>query len=183
MYTSYSGTTFNGWKDGKSGGYIPANAPYYNNGSYTQYTTTGNTLEVADDAARQILKGDWQLPTKEIWVALYDANQGEVYWGPNNGDKTLETISEIKGMKISKKDDSNTYIFLPAAGYVNGLSFTQVGSYGRYWSGTASISDSTSKPYILRITSGSVMAQAYYSRYFGLPVRPVRLVEVSQSQQ
>ena len=174
MYTSYSGTTFNGWKDGKSGGYIKANAPYYN-GSYTKYTA-GKTLEAADDAANVILRGDWQLPTKEIWVALYDANQGEVYWGPNNGDKTLETISEIKGMKISKKDDSNTYIFLPAAGYVSKDTFFFVGSGGYYQSGTAS---SSTEAYILEFDERNyVVEQSESLRYLGRPVRPVRLVAV-----
>ena len=173
LYTSYSGTTFNGWKDGKSGGYIPANAPYYNNGSYTKYTD-GNTLDASDDTARQILKGNWQLPTKEIWVALYDANQVKVYWGPNNGDKTLETISGIKGMKISKKDDSNTYIFLPAAGWVSGLYFKEVGSIFYYWSGTAS----STGAYDLTFWNSSVSAQDSSYRYYGYSVRPVRLVPV-----
>ena len=165
------------WKEDKPYGYYLKYAPYYNNGSYDKYTTDGEILEAADDAANVILGGNWQLPTKDIWVALYGANTKTVNWGPN-GNQALETISGIQGMKITKIDDSKTYIFLPAAGYVNGIKFQDVGSCGRYWSGTAGIDDSTSKPYILRITSGSVMAQAYYSRYFGLPVRPVRLVEV-----
>lgn len=182
-YTSYSGTTFNGWKDGKSYGYHPYNAPYYDisEKKYTKYTTDGETLKAADDddAANVILRGDWQLPTKEIWGALYNANQDKVYWGPNNGDKTLETISGIQGMKITKKDDSKTYIFLPAADYVRATSFVG-GSYGRYWSGTAG---TTSSAYYLRFSSDNVLAQIEYYRYFGLPVRPVRLVEVSESQQ
>ena len=144
-------------------------APYYNNGSYDKYTTDGEILEASDDAARQILKDDWQLPTKEIWVALYNTTNYDWDWTTQVG---------YNGCKVTSKSDNSKSIFLPAAGYVNGISFQDVGSIGRYWSGTAGIDDSTSKPYILRITSGSVMAQAYYSRYFGLPVRPVRLVEV-----
>ncbi|MCI7001002.1 MAG: fimbrillin family protein [Prevotella sp.] len=170
-YSSFSGNTFT-WKPGKSGGYIPANAPYYN-GSYTQYTTDGKTLEAADDAARQILNGDWQLPKKEIWVALYKANQNKVYWGPNNGDETLETISGIKGMKISKKDDSNTYIFLPAAGYVSGVVFKDVGSIFYYWSGSAA----STGAYELTFWNSHVSAGGSGYRHFGYSVRPVRLVE------
>ena len=175
-YTSYSGTTFNGWKDGKSYGYYLNNAPYYDisKKKYTKYTTDGETLKAADDAARKILKDDWQLPTKEIWVALYNANQNKVYWG-HNGDKTLETISEIKGMKISKKDDSNTYIFLPAAGWVNGTKFENVGSKFYYWSGTA---NSTKTSYAYNLSNyGDVFASDYSYRYSGFSVRPVRLVE------
>ena len=171
-YTSYSGTTFNGWKDGKSYGYILDNTPFYDSSTesyYTKYTSDGETLEASDDAARQILQGDWQLPTKEIWVALYNTTNYDWDWTTQVG---------YNGCKVTSKSDNSKSIFLPAAGYVNGTKFTQVGSHGRYWSGTAGISDSTSKPYILRIQSGSVMAQVYYDRYFGLPVRPVRLVAV-----
>ena len=162
------------WKEDKPYGYYLKYAPYYNNGSYTKYTTDGEILEAADDAANVILGGDWQLPTKEIWVALYNTTNYDWDWTTQVG---------YNGCKVTSKSDNSKSIFLPAAGYVNGTKFTQVGSHGRYWSGTAGISDSTSKPYILRITSGSVMAQANYDRHFGLPVRPVRLVEVSQSQQ
>ena len=80
-------------------------------------------------------------------------------------------------MKITKKDDSKTYIFLPAADYVRATSFNDVGSWGRYWSGTAG---TTSNAYYLRFKSGEVLAQLNYYRYFGLPVRPVRLVEVPE---
>ena len=169
------------WKNDKPGGYTTDNAPFYTSSteSYTKYTP-GDALEASDDAANVILGGDWQLPTKEIWVALYGANTNTVNWGPN-GDKTFDTISGIQGMKITKKDNSNTYIFLPAAGYVAGIYFKDVGSIGRYWSGTAGTASNDA--YILRITDVSVLAQNNYNRHFGLPVRPVRLVEVSQSQQ
>ena len=116
------------------------------------------------------------MPSEEIWGALYNANQVKVYWGPNNGDKTLETISEILGMKISKIDDSNTYIFLPAAGGY-GIEFVQVGDFGPYWSGTAK---SSTEPYYLYFGRGAAAPKySQYLYYVGLPVRPVRLVEVS----
>lgn len=166
------------WKEDKLYGYIPDNTPFFDSSkeSYIEYTSDGETLDATDDAANVILSGDWQLPTKEIWGALYNANQDKVYWGPNNGDKTLETISGIQGMKITKKDDSNTYIFLPAAGYVAGIYFKEVGSYGRYWSGTAGTTSNDA--YYLRFISSNVLAQNNYNRHFGLPVRPVRLVAV-----
>ena len=180
LYTSYSGTTFNGWKDGKSGGYIQANTPYFESEtySYTKYTTAGKTLEDADDAAYVILGGAWQLPTTEIWGALYNANQDKVYWGPNNGDKTLETISEIQGMKITKIDDSKTYIFLPAAGYVHGTYFQVVGSEFYYWSGTASSTASSNGAYDLTFWNSHVSAGDSSDRHLGFSVRPVRLVPV-----
>ena len=163
------------WKDGKSDGYIQANAPLYEGSSYTKYTNQYDVLEAADDAARQILGGDWQIPTQAIWQALYDANKDKVYWGPE-GNKALETTtSGIQGIKISKKEDSNTYIFLPAAGWVNGTKFENVGSKFYYWSGTA---NSTNTSYAYNLSNyGDVFASDYSYRYSGFSVRPVRLVE------
>ena len=159
------------WKEDKLYGYIPDNTPFFDSSkeSYIEYTSDGETLDATDDAANVILSGDWQLPTKEIWGALYNTTNYDWDWTTQDG---------YNGCKVTSKSDNSKSIFLPAAGYVNGTKFTQVGSHGRYWSGTAGISDSTSKPYILRIQSGSVMEQVYYDRYFGLPVRPVRLVAV-----
>ena len=171
------------WKDGKSDGYTQANAPLYDGTSYTKYTNQYDVLEAADDAARQILGGDWQIPTQAIWQALYDANKDKVYWGPE-GNKALETTtSGIQGIKISKKEDSNTYIFLPAAGRFYETSSENVGA-GYYWSGTAEIIwYGMAYSYSLYFESATLRAQNADNRYYGLSVRPMRLVEVSESQQ
>ena len=157
------------WKQGKEAGFTADNAP-----TLSKTYNANDVLSSSDDAARQILGGDWQLPTTEIWKALWDANTKTVYWGPD-GNKRYDTISGIKGMKISKKDDSNTYIFLPAAGYVGSASNYLVGDYGYYWSGTAY---SNYISYCLYFKSVEVNAQKNHDRGFGCPVRPVRLVAV-----
>ena len=150
----------------KSGGYSITNAPFYNSSteSYTKYTP-GDALEASDDAARQILKGDWRIPTTEIWAALV-----------NNSTKVWDSTN--KGYKFTKNSQT---LFLPAAGYVWGTSFENVGSSGRYWSGTtASLKDNAD---YLHFENVNLNAQDMGSRSQGFPVRPVRLVEVSQSQQ
>lgn len=141
----------------KSGGYTEANAPYYNNGSYTKYTTNGNTLVASDDAANVILGGDWWIPTQAIWQALV-----------NNSPEHLDS-----GHKFTNNGQT---LFLPAAGYVKDTQFFAVGSDGYYWSGTAN--SSTDAYYLQLYSSGNVNAQGYIVRYKGLSVRPVRLVEV-----
>ena len=163
------------------GGYSQANAPFYNNStrSYTKYTA-GKTLEAADDAANKILGGDWQIPTTEIWQALYDANTKMVNW-EFYGNKVSETI--VQGMKISKKDDSNTYIFLPAGGQVgrgenDGTSFYYVNSKGYYWSGTASYPNTGAYSLNFSTIFKSVNSKGNFGRYYGYLVRPVRLVAV-----
>ena len=153
----------------KPGGYIKDNAPYYSNGKYT----SGNTLEAADDAARQILKGDWQIPTKEIWEAL---DYAKVYWGPD-GNRTFTQVQGkgINGIQIIRNDRSGKYLFLPAAGYVYSTKFKEVGSIGYYWSATAYTNN---RAYNLQCDGSHVKNDYNHYHNIGLPVRPVRLVAV-----
>ena len=150
----------------KSGGYSITNAPFYNSStdSYTKYTP-GDALEASDDAARQILKGDWRIPTTEIWAALV-----------NNSTKVWDSTK--KGYKF---ENNSQTLFLPAAGNVWGTEFENVGSSGRYWSGTTASLNKNAD--YLHFGDVNLNAQDMGSRNQGFPVRPVRLVEVSQSQQ
>ena len=162
------------WKNGKEKGYIIANAPYYKG---TKYADDGKNLEAADDAARQILKGDWQIPTKEIWMALEYANHEQVYWGPE-GNWTFNQNHGINGIYIVRNDGNDGYgklLFLPAAGYVFSTEFKDVGSIGYYWSGTAYTND---RSYNLYCDGSHVYHHYNHYHNIGLPVRPVRLVAV-----
>ena len=168
---TYSNGSFSDiiWKDGYDGGYQKANAPYYNSStdSYNKYTDE-NTLEAKDDAANKILGGDWQIPTTEVWQALYDYR---LTW-ENEGDCT------DKGMKITKNDDTNPYLFLPAAGRVNETSIQHVGLGCFYWSG---ITQSSTLAYGLFGQFSNLWylnVRNNYPRCYGLSVRPVRLVAV-----
>ena len=161
-YTSYSGNRIDKTEliAGKSGGYTTGNAPFYDydTSSYTKYTTAGNTLEASDDAARQILGGDWHIPTQAIWQALVD-----------NSTKGWDSK---KGYKFTNNGQT---LFLPAAGYVHGTNFSARGSGARYWSGTAG-----SGYYAYRLSFGSNKfdTQNGLDRGYGCSVRPVRLVAV-----
>ena len=162
------------WKNDKPGGYTTANAPYYKG---TKYAEDGKNLEAADDAARQILKGDWQIPTKEIWMALEYANNDQVYWGPE-GNWTFNQNHDINGIYIVRNDGNDGYgklLFLPAAGYVFSTEFKNVGSIGYYWSGTAYTND---RSYNLYCDGSHVYHHYNHYHNIGLPVRPVRLVAV-----
>ena len=158
------------WKPGKEEGYTETTAP-----TLSKTYNKNDVLSSSDDAARQILGGAWQIPTTEIWVALYEANLNKVYWGPN-GNLGLETTSGIQGMKITRKDDSNTHLFLPAAGYFSGTGHLYGGRAGSYCSGTAYLSN---KAYTLEFDyRPSVVKQNKSVRDLGRSVRPVRLVAV-----
>ncbi len=182
LYTSYTRgvdgkVTVNAWESGKDAGYVLTNAPY-NDGSssYTQYTTAETNINPSDDPARNILLGDWQLPTKAVWNALYNANKGSVNWGID-GNLALEKIDEsnINGMKITKTDDATTYLFLPAAGDLIEKQFGGVGAGLHYWSGTTY---SSTWAYYLFFQDAVVYPDYAYERYSGFTVRPVRLVAV-----
>ena len=169
-YSSISGKTVT-WKDGKSGGYTTANAPYYDNGFYT---SDGEILKAADDAANVILGGDWQLPTKEIWVNLYNVYKGYKYTYDWNKDG-------CNGFHVTLSADETKSIFLPAAGQFAGVWFYEKGQQGDqqgyYWSG---IAESSTNAYFLGITyekihNGGVEEQGCI-RSYGFSVRPVRLV-------
>ena len=159
------------WKNDKPGGYTTANAPYYKG---TKYAEDGKNLEAADDAARQILKGDWQIPTKEIWMALEYANHDQVYWGPE-GKWTFDQRHGINGISIVRNDGSGKLLFLPAAGYVFSTEFNEVGSIGYYLSATARSSE---RAYRLKCDGSHVTHNDNNNRHVGVPVRPVRLVAV-----
>lgn len=172
-YSSYSGTslTVSDLKPDKQwGGYSPNCCPSWENDS--EYVVN-NVLKMEYDAARHILGGDWQLPTEEIWDALWDADGLTVDWG----DEEFVTIdgSTNEGIKITKKGDTSTYLFLPAAGRVFGFEFQDVGSYGYYWSVTASGSTTACD---LEFDNGS-SGTGNDSRFIGNSVRPVRLVAVN----
>ena len=154
------------WKKDKLYGYIPDNTPFFDRESYIEYTSDGETLDATDDAANVILSGDWQLPTKEIWGALYNTTNYDWDWTTQVG---------YNGCKVTSKSDNSKSIFLPAAGYVAGIYFKDVGSILYYWSGTA---NSTPNAYNLIFWNGSVIPQDSSNRHFGYSVRPVRLVAV-----
>ena len=162
-YTSYSGKTFNGWKNGHTNGYANGTAPTFN-GKYDEK----KDFEMSDDPARQILGGDWQIPTKTIWEELKSKMNNLTTKGFN---------SERKGYEFVNNGQT---LFLPAAGYVSGKSFGSVGSYGYYWSGTAYSSTTfpNTKAYYLTLDSKGVAVDWNEDRYYGCSVRPVRLVPV-----
>ena len=174
--TSYSGTTINGWKVGKSAGYTDDNAPYYDNGSYTKYTSDGEILKAADDAANVILGGDWQLPTKKIWVNLKEACR------TSNYSAYFTPIDGCKGCQVKRMTGNIQYIFLPAAGHIAHDWFNSYGSKGYYWSGTAYADNLAWHMGIDpdKSFNSAIDAQSWSLRRFGYSVRPVRLVEEPQ---
>ena len=90
-------------------------------------------LDPEDDAATQIMGGDWRMPTQDEFQELLD-----------NTDKLWTTINGVNGYKFTsiKEGYQNNSIFIPAAGYCSDGSVNAVGDLGSVWSSSLSTSNS-----------------------------------------
>ncbi|MBR4689441.1 MAG: hypothetical protein IKO90_03140 [Bacteroidales bacterium] len=102
----------------------------------------------------------YRLPTNDEQVELRDNSVW--VWGENNG---------VRGTYFVAKNGN--YVFLPAAGYRDGtdVSSGSVGSYGFYWSSSASDGYDANG---LFFSSNYVAAYYDYDRCYGRSVRLVR---------
>ena len=121
------------------------------------------TLEPEDDAATQIMGGNWRMPTATEFQELYDNTTNE--W---------VTINGVNGRKFTSETDTSKYIFIPASGYAHSERVYDRGLCCNSWS--SSLSPSSSNCGVdLYFTSKRIEPQDYgYRRYFGFCVRGVR---------
>ncbi len=144
--------------------YTSSEYTYYDsdNGTYIKYAPDSlTTLDLEDDAARQIWGDDWRTPT------IDEINELKEYCTlihTDNHDATGQA-----GLLIT----NNGYaIFLPAAGYCINSSLTNSGSYGLYWSASLYTADDTYAQCLY--FSPTYNTIHYFGRSYGFPVRPVR---------
>ena len=133
---------------------------YNTSSSYGENPDNTITLETEDDAATQIMGGDWRMPTEAEIQELLDNTTNE--WTQVNG---------VNGRKLTSKTDKSKYIFIPAAGECFYGSMSTVGNNGHIWSSSLY----TSKPSgAWRLEVGSFhCAMAVTRRSNGIPVRGV----------
>ena len=130
----------------------------------SSYGTVDNklVLDIIDDVANAKWGNNWRIPTK----AELDELRNNCTW-------TWTTLNGVKGYRVTGKKYGYTdrSIFLPAAGYWNGSSVSQVGKFGAYRSsnGRTDYPDRASGvnfgPYNVNQDSGD--------RYLGYSIRPV----------
>ena len=121
------------------------------------------TLDPEDDAAIQIMGGNWRMPTATEFQELYDNTTNE--WITNyNG-------TGVNGKKFTSKTNGKS-IFFPASGDATGTGVSYRGSYGDYWSSSLHPSYSN-KGLSLRFGNGYVNPQGYDYRLYGFCVRGV----------
>ena len=126
---------------------------------FSEYTTTGATLDLEDDAAHTNMGGSWHMPTpKQIQELISNTDTG---WTTSNGT----------GMTFTSKSDPSKSIFIPAAGVAWGGSVHYSGGDGYVWSSVLSTSNVGNGQY-LGFGSGNASLDYYY-RNFGFSVRGV----------
>ena len=158
-----------GWvsvKDGTSFSFLGGNCPTYGKSNSALQSagyidSTGN-LVAAHDAATAHLGAPWRMPTDAEFQALID--KCTTTWTTRNG--VSGRLVTGKGAYASKS------IFLPVAGFGDGSSLYDLGSYGYYWSSTPT-SVSSLDAWILYFRSGD-FGRSDRGRFIGRSVRPLR---------
>ena len=150
---------------GKSS-YSKSNYAYYDSKTKT-YRDIGSNISGTRYDAASVRWGDgWRMPTLDEIQELADL----CTWAE-------ETVGEVDGNKVTGPNGNS--IFIPNTGYWQGSSkyFDNdhfEGNFGYFWSATIG-SEKNEEAYIMNCELGhGVVAYRYWTRYFGLPVRPVK---------
>ena len=135
----------------------------YFNAHKSEWLDDNNNLKPEYDAARANMGGDWRMPTKDELKELLD-----------NTDKLWTTINGVNGYKFTsnKEGYQNNSIFIPAAGYCDDGSVSNVGYGGYVWSSSLGTSSPNGAWYLYFHSDGCYMNNYY--RYYGQSVRGVR---------
>ena len=160
--TSFSWGTY-AWCNGASSSMTKysTDASYWDD-NINSDTPDGKTqLELGDDAARANWGGKWRMPTQTEMQELLDGT-----------DQEWTTINSVAGRKFMKKSDHSVYIFLPAAGYRDGASFSGQGSYGFFWSSALATVRPSRAWYLLFVSSNAYVYDV--NRFNGYTVRAVQ---------
>ena len=134
---------------------------YNDSASYGENPDNIKTLESVDDAANQIMGGDWRMPTWDESRELID-----------NTTKELTRMNGVNGMKFTSKTDESKYIFIPATGECYYGLMNNVGDTGYVWSSSQGISDPMNAHGLY--FNSKYCASSSTSRCIGRPVRGVR---------
>ena len=133
--------------------------------------------------------GNWRMPTQEDFHELI--NNTDLYLVPESGEEIHGSVTSfeptsnpsivvewersvggtIKGMKFYKKNDKQTYLFIPCGGSANEGSVQGVGAVGRLWSSSL-YSRNVRDAWFFVFGDSNGGVNGYY-RYNGLPVRVV----------
>lgn len=156
--------------------------------AYTKYFTGDDktTLDPEDDAAYIMLGNEYRMPTLDDLIEL--CQNTDLYLVTTDGEEIKGNIAEssiyvlwfkyendssdIKGIKFYKKNDRETYLFVPASGFAGGGSVYSVGSIGNLWTSSLNPSSDTSAGNLnFKSDNGYIF---YTVRHNGLSIRAIK---------
>ena len=158
--------------------------------NFSKYNASDSktVLDPEDDAAHVNMGGNWRMPTFDEYVELL--LNTDIYLVPTDGEEIQGTAQEqsgrvqinwasqvketFKGVKLYKKGDKQTYMFVPASGDANEGSMQNVGKVGYLWSSSRDSSGNipfqSARFFYFGKYNGGL---SYVGRYAGYPVRGV----------
>lgn len=143
------------------------NSWYNSNGEFIGDGLT--ELLPEDDAATANWGSEWQTPTYEQTVEMY--NNTTQQWTTQNG---------VAGTLLTSKVNSES-IFLPAAGQYKNKTLRDKGNYSVYW--TRTLTGETYMAFGLGLSSIGYVPDCYPSRYCGICVRPVKAEKLTRVKE
>lgn len=126
------------------------------------------------DAAKSIIGNDWRIPYVREIVELIDNSNyinanGEIIPEETVDKRTI--INGIRGIYLQSKING-ARIFLPCCGGGFGISRTDLGSYGNYWTKDYV---NVQRAHVFFFTNGTVNPNNTYLRWSGFSIRPVKV--------
>ena len=154
--------------------------------NFSKYNASDSktVLDPEDDAAHVNMGGNWRMPTfdecKELFmntdVYLVQTDDKEIHGTESQNDDSgyiiqwdeKPTLSTFKGIKLYKKGDKQTYLFVPASGKVSRGAVEDVGAVGVLWSASLFSQDIRIPGFNDKL---AVIDRGF--RYLGIPVRGI----------
>ncbi len=149
--------------------FTTAKAPYRSGSSWSQYNNSDHktVLDSKDDAATQLWKYTWRMPTKEEYEYLINnTNQSWVANFNNTG---------ISGVKFMSKQSPSKYIFFCVNGYRQGITDNNP-THGYYWSSTRGTNQNNAYCLHFYSNNGTAVVEVIQTleRRHGLSIRAVK---------
>ncbi len=127
------------------------------------WITTNNVLAPEYDPAQAQWGRGWRMPTEQELRALCA-----------NCDRSWVTTNGVKGHLLRGRGDyASASIFIPAAGWGNGVEWTRYGKNGHIWAGDP-CKEKANQSWRLNFDSGRFYVDYHYDRFVGASCRPVR---------
>ena len=163
----WGGKTFNNFRVGSDSPTSGSDADYYNSSDLTDIASTDR------DIAKGLWGSNWRMPTQAEMNGL--KNVSNCTWS-SSFDTKGSGITAIQGCTVTGADGDyrSNSIFLPAAGYLNGSSLSNVDFTGYFWTSKA---NGISYAYRLYFNSLTKNVDSSNSRSHGYSVRAVLVTD------